>query len=219
MSDFKPYVPAEQELQDFTVRTVVLGVVLGALFGSANAYLGLRVGLTISTSIPLAVVSVAVLRLLSPIFGKTNILACNISQTAGSASSSLASGIIFTIPALFLWGFEPALWQITALAVCGGVMGVLLMIPLRPYLIVKEHATLPYPEGTAAAEVLIAASGGGSTAKNVFVGLGLGAVYKGLINLLYLWPDVVEARLPVLRKAVVSMSTTPALLGVGYILG
>ncbi|MDH4036966.1 MAG: oligopeptide transporter, OPT family [Candidatus Krumholzibacteria bacterium] len=219
MSEFKPYVPANQELTDFTVRTVVLGVILGALFGSANAYLGLRVGLTISTSIPLAVVSVAVLRLLTPVFGKTNILACNISQTAGSASSSLASGIIFTIPALFMWGYEPSLLQITMLAVCGGVMGVLLMIPLRPYLIVKEHKTLPYPEGTAAAEVLMAASGGGSTAKNVFVGLGLGAVYKGLINLLYLWPDVVEARLPFIRKAVVSMSTTPALLGVGYILG
>lgn len=219
MSDFKPYVPAETVLKDFTVRTVVLGVILGALFGSANAYLGLRVGLTISTSIPLAVVAVAVLRLLTPISGKPTILESNISQTAGSASSSLASGIIFTIPALFMWGYEPSLWQITMLAVCGGIMGVLLMIPLRPYLIVKEHATLPYPEGTAAAQVLIAASGAGSSAKNVFVGLGLGAVYKGLINLLYLWPDVVEAKVPFIRKAVVSMSTTPALLGVGYILG
>jgi putative OPT family oligopeptide transporter len=219
MSDFKPYVPAEQEIKDFTVRTIVLGVILGALFGSANAYLGLRVGLTISTSIPLAVVSVAVLRLLAPISGKPTILECNISQTAGSASSSLASGIIFTIPALFIWGYEPSLLQITLLAVCGGVMGILLMIPLRPFLIVKEHHSLPYPEGTAAAQVLIAASGGGSTARNVFVGLGLGAVYKALINLLYLWPDVVEVKLPAIRKAVVSMSTTPALLGVGYILG
>ncbi|HEU4365318.1 MAG TPA: oligopeptide transporter, OPT family [Candidatus Krumholzibacteria bacterium] len=219
MSDFKPYVPAEQELKDFTIRTVVLGVILGALFGSANAYLGLRVGLTISTSIPLAVVSVAVLRLLAPLWGKPTILESNISQTAGSASSSLASGIIFTIPALFMWGYEPSLWQITMLAVCGGIMGVLLMIPLRPYLIVKEHATLPYPEGTAAAQVLIAASGAGSTARNVFVGLGLGALYKGFINLLYLWPDVVETKVPFIRKAVVSMSTTPALLGVGYILG
>jgi putative OPT family oligopeptide transporter len=219
MSDFKPYVPAEQELRDFTVRTIALGVILGALFGSANAYLGLRVGLTISTSIPLAVVSVAVLRLLAPLLGKPTILECNISQTAGSASSSLASGIIFTIPALFIWGYEPSLLQITMLAVCGGVAGTLLMIPLRPFLIVKEHRTLPYPEGTAAAQVLIAASGGGSTAKNVFVGLGLGAVYKALINLLYLWPDAVEVKVPALRKAVVSMSTTPALLGVGYILG
>ena len=219
MSDFKPYVPADQELKDFTVRTIVLGVILGALFGSANAYLGLRVGLTISTSIPLAVVSVAVLRLLTPIFGKPTILESNISQTAGSASSSLASGIIFTIPALFMWGYEPSLLQMTMLAVCGGVAGVLFMIPLRPYLIVKEHKTLPYPEGTAAAQVLIAASGAGSSAKNVFVGLGLGALYKSLINLLHLWPDVVEVKLPLIKKAVVSMSTTPALLGVGYILG
>jgi len=219
MSDFKPYVPAETEVRDFTVRTIVLGVILGALFGSANAYLGLRVGLTISTSIPLAVVSVAVLRMLTPLMGKPTILECNISQTAGSASSSLASGIIFTIPALFIWGYEPSLLQITMLAICGGVTGILMMIPLRPFLIVKEHASLPYPEGTAAAQVLIAASGGGSTARNVFVGLGLGAVYKALINLLYLWPDAVEVKVPGLRKGVVSISTTPALLGVGYILG
>jgi len=219
MSEFRPYVPAETEVRDFTLRTIILGVILGALFGSANAYLGLRVGLTISTSIPLAVVSVAVLRLLTPISGKPTILECNISQTAGSASSSLASGIIFTIPALFIWGYQPSLIQITLLAVCGGVLGILFMIPLRPFLIVKEHKTLPYPEGTAAAQVLIASSGGSTTAKSVFMGLGIGAVYKGLVNLLYLWPDTVEAKLPFIRKAVVSMSTTPALLGVGYILG
>jgi putative OPT family oligopeptide transporter len=219
MSEHKPYVAPEQSLRDFTLRTIVLGVVLGALFGSANAYLGLRVGLTISTSIPLAVVSVAILRLLTPISGKPTILECNVSQTAGSASSSLASGIIFTIPAAFIWGYEPSLLQITMLAVCGGILGVLFMIPLRPFLIVKEHKTLPYPEGTAAAQVLMAATGGGAGAKNVFLGLGLGALYKSLINLLYLWPDVVEAKLPLIRKAVVSMSTTPALLGVGYILG
>ena len=219
MSEFKPHIPAETQVKDFTLRTIVLGVVLGALFGSANAYLGLRVGLTISTSIPLAVMSVAILRLLTPISGKPTILECNVSQTAGSASSSLASGIIFTIPAAFIWGYNPSLWQITMLACCGGVLGVLLMIPLRPFLIVKEHNTLPYPEGTAAAQVLMAATDGGTGAKNVFVGLGLGALYKGLINLLYLWPDTIEAKIPFIRKAMVSMSTTPALLGVGYILG
>jgi putative OPT family oligopeptide transporter len=219
MSEFKPYVPAETQVRDFTLRTIVLGVVLGALFGSANAYLGLRVGLTISTSIPLAVVTVAVLRLLTPLSGKPTILECNVSQTAGSASSSLASGVIFTIPAAFIWGYEPSLLQITMLAVCGGALGVLFMIPLRPFLIVKEHATLPYPEGTAAAQVLMASVGGGAGAKNVFTGLGIGAAYKGLVNLLYLWPDVVEVRIPLLRKAMVSMATTPALLGVGYILG
>ncbi len=219
LSGFKPHVPANVQMRDFNVKTVVLGVILGAVFGAANAYLGLRVGLTISTAIPLAVVSVAILRLLSPIFGKSTILECNISQTGGSASSSLASGTIFTIPALFLWGYEPGLLQVTLLALCGGIMGILFMIPLRQYLIVKEHGVLPYPEGTAAAEVLIAASEAGAGAKNVFVGMGLGAVYKALLSLFYLWPDVVRLKLPVLPKAIVGVSTTPALLGVGYILG
>jgi len=219
MEEYKPYISADVQMKDFNVKTVILGVMLGAIFGSANAYLGLRVGLTISTAIPLAVVSVAILRILTPIFGKPTILECNISQTAGSASSSLASGIIFTIPALFIWGYNISLYQMTLLAICGGILGVLFMIPLRSFLIVKEHQHLPYPEGTAAAEVLIAASEGGSTAKNVFKGLGIGALYKGLISLLYLWPDKVFVHLPLLRKAVVGLETSPALLGVGYILG
>jgi putative OPT family oligopeptide transporter len=219
MAEFKPYVPADVTMKDLNIKTVVLGVILGAVFGSANAYLGLRVGLTISTAIPLAVVSVAILSILTPIFGKPTILECNISQTAGSASSSLASGIIFTIPAMFIWGHEPTLIQMTMLATCGGLMGVLLMIPLRQFLIVKEHKSLPYPEGTAAAQVLIAATGGGSTAKHVFVGLGIGAIYKCLTRLLYLWPEEVAFRLPIIKKAMISVSTTPALLGVGYILG
>ncbi|MEE4312355.1 MAG: oligopeptide transporter, OPT family [candidate division KSB1 bacterium] len=219
MAEFKPFIPAQENIKDFNVKTVVLGVILGAVFGSANAYLGLLVGLTISTAIPLAVVSVAILRLVSPIFGKSTILECNISQTTGSASSSLASGIIFTIPALFIWGYEPSLLQMTMLAICGGVTGVLFMIPLRGFLIVREHYNLPYPEGTASAEVLIAASEGGSSAKNVFVGLGLGALYKSLISLLYLWPDKVQLTIPFIKKGVVGVSTTPALIGVGYILG
>lgn len=218
-ADFKPYVPASVVQKDFNLKTVVLGVFLGALFGSANAYLGLRVGLTISTAIPLAVVSVAILRLLMPIFGRSTILECNISQTTGSASSSLASGIIFTIPALFIWGAPPTLLQMTLLAMCGGVLGVLFMIPLRSFLIVKEHQKLPYPEGTASAEVLIAASEGGSTAKFVFAGLGIGALYKGLISLLYLWPTKIKIHLPFIKKGVIGISATPALMGVGYILG
>ena len=220
MSDFKPYVSSDVEMKDFNLKTILLGVILGIILGSANAYLGLRVGLTISTAIPLAVVSVAILKMLSPILGKSSILECNISQTAGSSTSSLASGIIFTIPALFIWGYEPSLFQLTMLAMTGGVLGVLLMIPLRKFLIVKEHATLPYPEGTAAAEVLVAATGeGGASAKSVFRGLGIGAVYKGLISLLRLWPSKVNIHLPVIKKAEVGVSTTPALLGVGYILG
>jgi putative OPT family oligopeptide transporter len=218
-AEYKPFVSPDVRMKDFNVKTVILGVILGAVFGSANAYLGLRVGLTISTAIPLAVVSVAILRMLSPVFGRSTILECNISQTGGSASSSLASGTIFTIPALFIWGYEPGLLQVTLLALCGGIMGILFMIPLRQYLIVREHGNLPYPEGKAAAEVLIAASEGGAGAKNVFVGMGLGAFYKALLSLFYLWPDVVKLKIPVLPKAVVGVSTTPALLGVGYILG
>ncbi|MCD6116923.1 oligopeptide transporter, OPT family [bacterium] len=220
MSEFKPYVSADVQMKDFNLKTVVLGVILGIVLGSANAYLGLRVGLTISTAIPLAVVSVAVLKMLSPIFGKATILECNISQTAGSSTSSLASGIIFTIPALFIWGYQPSLLQLTMLAMTGGVLGVLLMIPLRRFLIVQEHENLPYPEGTAAAEVLIAATGeGGASAKSVFMGMGIGALYKGLISLLYLWPSKLKIHLPFINKAEVGVSTTPALLGVGYILG
>lgn len=225
MPDFKPFIPADVTMKDFNLKTVVIGVILGAVFGSANAYLGLLVGLTISTAIPLAVVSVAVLRMLKPVFGKSTILECNISQTTGSASSSLASGIIFTIPALFIWAkelgvdVEPSLLQMTLLAMCGGITGVLFMIPLRGFLIVKEHYTLPYPEGTASAEVLIAASEGGSTAKNVFVGLGVGALYKSLISFFHLWPDKIFLHIPFIKKAVVGVSATPALIGVGYILG
>ncbi len=226
MEEHKPFVPASVTMKDFNPKTVILGVLLGALFGSANAYLGLRVGLTISTAIPLAVVSVAILRILTPVLGKSTILECNISQTTGSASSSLASGIIFTIPAIFIWAgefpgsvSEPPLLQMTLLAMCGGILGVLFMIPLRGFLIVKEHQHLPYPEGTASAEVLIAASEGGSTAANVFKGLGIGGLYKGLISLLYLWPSKIFVHLPLIKKGVIGVSTTPALLGVGYILG
>ena len=220
MKEHMPYVPADTILKDFSPKTVILGVILGAIFGSANAYLGLRVGLTISTAIPLAVVSVAILTILTPIFGKPSILECNISQTTGSASSSLASGLIFTIPALYLWNYDAPLLQITLLAMCGGLLGVLFMIPLRNFLIVKEHHTLPYPEGTASAEVLIAATGGGgAAAKSVFRGLGIGALYTSLISFLYIWPSKVQVRLPLIKKAIVGVSTTPALLGVGYILG
>ena len=219
MSDFKPYVPANESFKDFTFKAVFAGIIFGIVFGSANAYLGLRVGLTISTAIPLAIVSVAVFRLLTPIFGPSNVLEQNIAATTGSASSSLASGLIFTIPALFLWGFDPPLLQISTLALLGGVLGVLFMIPLRRFLIVKEHGTLPYPEGTAAAQVLIAADAGGSRAKNVFIGLGVGALYKFITAFLKLWPEAIHLRLPVLKKAELGGEAGPALLGVGYILG
>ncbi|NOX38158.1 MAG: oligopeptide transporter, OPT family [Calditrichaeota bacterium] len=219
MKEFKPYVPAESPMRDFSLRALLVGAVFGVLFGSANAYLGLRVGLTISTAIPLAVISVALFKSMEKIWGKATILEANIAQTTGSASSSLASGIIFTIPALFLWGFEPGLFQIALLGMLGGMLGIVFMIPLRRFLIVKEHGTLPYPEGTAAAQVLIAADTGGSKARFVFQGLGIGAVYKGLLSFAKLWPSELNLKIPGLKKGLLGLEATPALLGVGYILG
>jgi len=219
MSDFKPHVPVDTKLKDFSIRALLIGALFGILFGSANAYLGLRVGLTISTAIPLAVISVALFKSFEKIWGKASILEANIAQTTGSASSSLASGIIFTIPALFLWGFQPQLTQIALLGFLGGMLGIVFMIPLRRFLIVREHETLPYPEGTAAAQVLIAADTGGSKARFVFQGLGLGLVYKAILSLGQLWPSEVSIHVPGLRKGVLGLEATPALLGVGYILG
>lgn len=151
-----PYVSAQREIVEYSIKSIAAGIVLGIVFGAANAYLGLKVGLTISTSIPVAVMAVAFFRLLRGLGAGATILEANTSQTIGSASSSIASGVIFTLPALFLWGADPSLLQMTLLAMCGGLLGVLFMIPLRRYLIVREHDTLPYPEGTACASVLIA---------------------------------------------------------------
>lgn len=219
MDEFRPYVPDETPLNDISVRSVIMGAVFGIIFGSANAYLGLRVGLTISTAIPLAVISVASFKVLSPLIGKGSILEANIAQTTGSASSSLASGIIFTIPALFMWGFNPSLLKIGILAMLGGIIGVLFMIPLRSALIVDKHHELPYPEGTAAASVLVAAEEGGGKAFNVVLGLIIGLVYKIIIGFLQLWPEKIKLKLPILKKAEIGMEPTPALLGVGFILG
>lgn len=223
MSEHKPYVGDNTKLADWSWRGLVLGVIFGAILGSANAYLGLKVGLTISTSIPLAVIMVAAFAALKPVWGKGSILDVNIGQTAGSASSSLASGLIFTIPALFMWGIAPAFgdgfWKIALLALSGGVLGILFMIPLRPFLIVKEHDTLPYPEGTASAAVLIAADEGGAKARPVFIGLGIGALYKAFLGLLKLWPATLHLKLPILKKGLLGLEATPALMGVGYVLG
>ncbi|MBC8358069.1 MAG: oligopeptide transporter, OPT family [Candidatus Aminicenantes bacterium] len=219
MEEHKPYVPDITPYKDFSLKAVFIGAIFGIIFGAANAYIGLRVGLTISTAIPLAVISVAVFKALTPILGKSTILDCNIAQTTGSASSSLASGIIFTIPALFLWGFNPSIFKIGSLALLGGILGVLFMVPLRRALIVKEHGILPYPEGTAAAQVLVTTDKGGLSAKNIFIGLGLGAAFKSCIKLLHLWPDKIYLKIPVLKKAMLGMEPTPALLGVGFILG
>ncbi|MCP4601272.1 MAG: oligopeptide transporter, OPT family [Proteobacteria bacterium] len=219
MNEHRPHVPAETNLADFTIKAVIAGAFLGIVFGSANAYLGLRVGLTISTSIPLAVVSVALFRALAPVIGPSSILDCNMAQTTGSASSSLASGVIFTIPALFMWGFDPSLLKIATLAALGATLGILFMIPLRRYLIVGEHGKLPYPEGVASAQVLIAADTGGTRARNVFLGLGVGALAKFLISFGHLWAEKVSIKIPLLKKGILGIEPTAALLGVGYILG
>jgi len=219
----EPYTPEKTELRDFSFKAIIAGVIFGGLFGTANAYLGLRVGLTIGTSIPLAVIMVALFRALRFIFPRSGILEWNIGQATGSSASSLASGLIFTVPALFMWSVAPTattgILQFGALALCGGLLGVLFMVPLRRFLVVEEHASLPYPEGTAAAQLLIAADAGGSRAKQVFQGLGIGAVYKALTGLAKLWPDEVDLRVPVIPKAQVGIEPTPALIGVGYILG
>jgi putative OPT family oligopeptide transporter len=216
---YEPYISAATAQMEFGARAVIMGVLFGILFGAANAYLGLRVGLTVSTSIPIAVMTVAVFRALQGVWGRSTILEHNISQTVGSASSSQASGLIFTIPALFLWGFSPGVTKLLVIALAGGLLGVLFMIPLRRFLIKNEHGKLPYPEGTACAEVLVAADAGGSHAQNVFVGLGIGAIYQWLMRGLVLWPQDVWQKVPFLPKGEIGLRVSPALLGVGYILG
>ncbi len=216
---YPPYIPASRTLPEFTIKSVVFGILFGIVFGAANAYLGLVAGLTISTSIPVAIMTVAAFRLIQNLGIKSSILEANTAQTIGSASSSLASGIIFTLPALFLWQLDPTLLQMTLLAICGGMIGVLFMIPLRKFLIQNEHGKLPYPEGTACAEVLVASDVGGSHAKNVFLGIGIGALYKFLLNGLHLFPSKVKFSIPFLKKAELGCYTSSALFGVGYILG
>jgi putative OPT family oligopeptide transporter len=206
-------------MREFTFKALALGIVFGIVFGAANAYLGLRAGLTVSTSIPVAVMTVAVFRLLGGIGRSGTILEANISQTTGSASSSLASGVIFTLPALFMWGMAPDLLQMVLLALCGGLLGVLFMIPLRDLLIVREHRELPYPEGTACAEVLKASEDRGEQASHVFFGLGIGAAFKALTSWARLIPDHLSLKLPLLSKAELSIDLSAALFGVGYILG
>ena len=216
---YDPYISPRESPAEFTAKAILFGIVFGVVFGAANAYLGLRVGLTISTSIPVAVLTVAAFRALSVFGARSTLLEANQAQTVGSASSSVASGVIFTLPALFMWGFDPTLIQMTLLAMCGGLLGVLFMIPLRRFLIAGEHGRLPYPEGTACAEVLVASEIGGARARNVFLGLGAGALFKLIFGWLHLLPHKVSVKLPLLRKGEVASEMSAALLGVGYILG
>ncbi|MCF7804459.1 MAG: oligopeptide transporter, OPT family [Candidatus Marinimicrobia bacterium] len=214
--EYVPYVHGKR-LPEFTLKAAISGILLGILFGAANTYLGLKAGLTISTSIPVAVLTVVAFRFLKVFGTDHSILEANMSQTIGSASSSVASGVLFTIPALFLWNLKPSLAQLTLLAMVGGVLGILSMIPLRRYLIKREHGNLPYPEGMACAEVLVASESGGKQASGVFWGLGFGMLVKWITDGLKLVGGKFETLLGF--KAKLSIGVSPALMGVGYILG
>ena len=219
--EFNPYIPADKVMPEMTGMSIFLGLVLAVVFGAANAYLGLMVGMTVSASIPAAVISMGIIRY---VLKKDSILENNMVQTIGSAGESLAAGAIFTLPALFMWANEsdeavmPSFLTITVIALLGGILGVLFMVPLRTALIVEEHGKLPFPEGTACAEVLLAGEEGGDKSKVVFSGLGLSAIYKFLTEGFKIFPSEIHFELPALRTGV-GADVLPALVGVGYITG
>jgi len=215
---YTPYIRHQQTVAEFTARAIILGAILGILLGAANAYLGLKAGMTVTASIPVAVISMGILR---GVFKHGTVLENNIVQTVGSAGESIAAGIVFTIPAILLMGLQPKIATIFSVAALGGLLGVLLMIPLRKLLMVKEHGALPFPEGTGCAEVLVAGERGGSKVKIVFAALGLGAVYKALMDphIFGLWTETPALKLPFLKKGVIAFDSYPALLGVGFIVG
>src|ERR1700739_2872211 len=217
VGEFQPYVPTEQRLAEFSLRAVVLGGLFGLLFGAVTVYVGLRAGLTVSASIPISVLSISILRA----FGRSTILENNIVQTTGSAGESLAAGVMFTIPALIFLGFSSdfTFWRIFPIALLGGWLGVLFMVPIRRQLIVKEHGNLAFPEGTACADVLVAGERGGSFAGRVFWGLGLGGIYTFLMNTVLAWTEQPEARPTWFPGASFRANITSEYLGVGYIIG
>ncbi len=219
--EHKPFISHDKILPEITGTSIVLGIILAVIFGAANAYLGLKVGMTISASIPAAVMSMGIIRV---ILKRDSILENNLVQTIGSAGESVAAGAIFTIPAIFIWMKEwgqpsPSLLEISIICFCGGILGVLFMIPLRKALIVKEHGVLPYPEGTACAEVLLAGEEGGAKASGVFVGLGIAAVYKFLTEGLKIFPNEVHYEISKYKGSAAGVDVLPALLGVGFICG
>ncbi len=220
-NEFKPFIPADKKLPELTVVSVLLGILLAVIFGAANAYLGLKIGMTVSASIPAAVISMGLIRVL---LRRDSILENNIVQTIGSAGESLAAGAIFTMPALFMWAATgdaemPSLIEISLIALVGGVIGILFMIPLRSALIVQEHGTLPYPEGKACAEVLMAGEEGGAKAGTVFKGLGIAALYKFIADGFKVFPSEVDFQIKSYPGSGIGMDVLPALLGVGYICG
>ncbi|NLI89291.1 MAG: oligopeptide transporter, OPT family [Epulopiscium sp.] len=214
--EYIPYVPANKVMPELTGLAIVLGIVLSVVFGAANAYLGLKVGMTVSASIPAGVISMAIVRV---ILKRKSILENNMVQTIASAGESLAAGAIFTLPALFLWGETPSALTMTLITFCGGALGVLFMIPVRRYLIVQEHGKLPYPEGTACAEILVAGEEGGNSAGVIFAGTGVGLIYKFIGDGLRLFPTEIETRIKGFKEAAIGMDVLPALLGVGFIIG
>ncbi len=219
-NEFKPYIPAEKITPELTVTSIIMGIILAVVFGAANAYLGLRVGMTVSASIPAAVISMGVIRV---IMKKNSILESNVVQTVGSAGESLAAGAIFTLPALFLWATEgvmdkPGILEITIISLIGGLLGVFFMVPLRNALIVKEHGILPYPEGQACAEVLLAGEEGGANATTVFAGMGIAAAFKFVIDGLKAVPSEVSLRFKGFAGEI-GTQIYPAVMSVGYICG
>lgn len=218
--EFKPYIPAEKIIPEFTIASILMGILLAVIFGAANAYLGLRVGMTVSASIPAAVIAMGVIRVA---MRKNSILESNMVQTIGSAGESLAAGAIFTLPALFLWAAEgrmdkPGIIEITLIALLGGLLGVIFMVPLRNALIVKEHGVLPYPEGSACAEVLLAGEEGGANATTVFAGMGFSALFKFIIDGLKIVPSEVSLRFKNYHGEI-GTQIYPAVMSVGYICG
>ncbi|MEK5475942.1 oligopeptide transporter, OPT family [Paenibacillus sp. FSL R5-0407] len=215
-ASFVPYISASRTLPELTAVAISLGIVLAVVFAAANAYLGLKIGLTVSASIPAAVISLAVLR---GLFRRKSILENNIVQTMTTAGEAVAAGAIFTIPALYMWDLNPGQQMISFIVLVGGFLGVAMMVPLRRLLIVKEHETLPYPEGTACAEVLVSGETGGRSARMVMLGFGVGGLVKALGDGLMLFRTEIETAVFKFKNAVIGMDTYPALLGVGYIIG
>lgn len=214
--EYAPYVAADKVIPEFTATAIIMGAVLAIIFGMANAYLGLKAGMTVSATIPAAVISMG---LLKGVLKRGTVLENTVAQSIASSGEAVAAGMIFTVPAFFLWGYAPDMMTMTIMALLGGSLGVLLMIPLRRYLIVDEHANLPYPEGTACAEVLVVGDQGGTGAKTVFAGIGIGAGYKFLMGALGIWEENPEWAIPGLKGAAIGFDVLPALMGVGFIIG
>ena len=219
-NNFKPYIPAEKITPELTVTSIIMGMLLAVVFGAANAYLGLKVGMTVSASIPSAVIAMGVIKM---IMRKNSVLETNMVQTIGSSGESLAAGAIFTLPALFIWASEdvmdkPNILEITLIALIGGMLGIMFMVPLRNALIVREHSTLPYPEGTACAEVILAGEKGGSSASTVFAGMGFAALFKFIIDGLKAVAGEVSHTFKGFAGTI-GTQIYPAVMSVGYICG